>query len=276
MALLEASALTKRYPLGRNRGWLTAVDAVDLDVDKGEVLGIVGESGSGKTTLSRMIVQLVAPTSGRLVFDGIDVARAGRAERAQLRRRIQIIFQDPQSSLDPRMRLDAIVAEGLYYSKLSQSARGRRVGELLEMVGLHAGMLRNYPHQLSGGERQRVGIARALACEPELLIADEPVSALDASVQGQVLNLLRNLQRKHGMAMLFIAHELPVARYMSDRIAVMQTGRIVELRPADALFEAPEDPYTRALLDAMPSYGRRGRDELAEQAARWQAAGGAA
>jgi ABC-type glutathione transport system ATPase component len=270
MALLEASGLTKHYAtggsLGRARGRLTAVvDGVDLEVDAGEVVSVVGESGSGKTTLSRMIVQLIAPSSGRLVFDGIDFATAGRAERARLRRRIQIIFQDPQSSLDPRMRLDAIVAEGLYHSRLSRDERRRRSGELLEQVGLHAAMLRNYPHQLSGGERQRVGIARALACEPELLVADEPVSALDASIQGQVLNLLRAIQREHGMAMLFVTHELPVARYMADRIAVMQSGRIVELREADALFEQPEHPYTRALLEAMPSYGRRGRDELEQR-----------
>ena len=263
MALLEASGLTKRYR------HLTAVDGVDLEIGAGEVVGVVGESGSGKTTLSRMIVQLIAPSAGRLVFDGIDFARARRAERARLRRRIQIIFQDPQSSLDPRMRLDAIVAEGLYHSRLPRDERRRRTGELLEMVGLYAGMARLYPHQLSGGERQRVGIARALACRPDLLIADEPVSALDASIQGQVLNLLRTIQREHGMAMLFVTHELPVARYMSDRIAVMQTGRIVELREADELFERPEHPYTRTLLEAMPSYGRRGREELAD---RWGAA----
>lgn len=258
-ALLSIERVSKDFPVrapGRKRGRLSAVHDVSLELFRGETLGIVGESGSGKSTLARMLVQLLSITSGEVRFDGIRLTNADRHQRLELRRRIQMIFQDPQSSLDPRMRLDAIVAEGLYHSDLSRSAKRTRVGELLELVGLGPSMMRSYPHQLSGGERQRVGIARALAAEPDLLVADEPVSALDASVQGQVLNLLKTLKAERGLSMIFVAHELPVARYMSDRVAVMQLGRVVELAPADDLFRAPAHPYTQALISAMPAYGR--------------------
>jgi oligopeptide/dipeptide ABC transporter ATP-binding protein len=260
--LLQVRGLTKRYPvgranlLGRRHSFLSALDGVDLDVARGESVGVVGESGSGKTTLARLLVRLIRPTAGSILFDGIDFATADRVRSRELHRRIQIVFQDPQSSLDPRMRVDAIVAEGLYHSPLDRAQRRRRVGDLLELVGLSAAVMRNYPHQLSGGQRQRVGIARALAAEPDLLIADEPVSALDASVQGQILNLLRGLQRERHLSLVFVAHELPVARFMSDRIAVMHLGKIVELAAADEVFDRPAHPYTQALLAAMPTYGQ--------------------
>ena len=263
--LLEVRGLTKRFPvgsdlLGRARGWLSAVEDVSFDLARGEALGLVGESGSGKTTLSRLLTRLVRPTAGSIVFDGIDIASATREQSRELHRRIQIIFQDPHSSLDPRMRLGSIVGEGLYHARLDRRRRRERVAELLELVGLSAGMVHNYPHQLSGGERQRVGIARALAAEPDLLIADEPVSALDASVQGQILNLLRTLQQERHLSLIFVSHELSVAHFMSDRIAVMHLGKVVELARADELFERPAHPYTQALLSAIPTYGRqRGR-----------------
>jgi oligopeptide transport system ATP-binding protein len=265
--LLRARGLTKHFPVGgslvsRRRSWLSAVDGVDLEVGRGEAFGLVGESGSGKSTLARLLVRLIRPTSGEIVFDGIDFGRADRAQSHELYRKIQIVFQDPQSSLDPRMRLEAIVGEGLYHAALTRRDRRRRAGELLELVGLSAAMLRNYPHQLSGGQRQRVGIARALAAEPDLLIADEPVSSLDASVQGQILNLLRDLQRQRRLSLIFVAHELPVARFMSDRIAVMHLGRIVELAAANELFDRPAHPYTQALLSAMPTYGQGAADRL--------------
>ena len=261
-ALLSVEHVSKRFRLsgallGRRAVWLSAVDDVSFVLAPGEVLGIVGESGSGKSTLARMLVQLLEPSSGRIVFCGHDVAGLGRGATRDVRRRIQIVFQDPFSSLDPRMRIRSVIGEGLYHSDLGQRELRIRVAELLETVGLPERMASVYPHQLSGGERQRVGIARALASDPELLIADEPVSALDASVQGQVLNLLRDLQTRRSLAMIFVAHELPVARYMSDRLAVMHRGRIVETGPADDLFEHPAHPYTRALLAAMPSYGQR-------------------
>ncbi len=260
--LLAVEHLSKRFRLhgglsGRGSSWLSAVDDVSFTLAPGEVLGIVGESGSGKSTLARMLVQLLPASSGRIVFRGQDIGAAGRGSTRDVRRRIQIVFQDPFSSLDPRMRIRAVIAEGLYHSGLGRREQDVRVVELLETVGLPERMATVYPHQLSGGERQRVGIARALASDPELLIADEPVSALDASVQGQVLNLLRDLQTRRSLAMIFVAHELPVARYMSDRLAVMHRGRIVESGPADDLFEHPAHPYTRALLAAMPSYGQR-------------------
>jgi oligopeptide/dipeptide ABC transporter ATP-binding protein len=204
-----------------------------------------------------MLVRLLTPTEGRIVFHGQDITQPRRRDRRDLCRRIQIVFQDPYSSLDPRMRVSSVIAEGLYHSKLGRQAEKTRIDELLDVVGLPGRVGQVYPHQLSGGERQRVGIARALASDPELLIADEPVSALDASVQGQVLNLLRDLQATRNLAMIFVAHELPVARYMSDWIAVMHMGRLIEFGRADELFDHPAHPYTQALLAAMPSYGQQ-------------------
>ena len=261
-AFLSVEHISKRFRLGgpfagRKAAWLSAVDDVSFTVEPGEVLGLVGESGSGKSTLARMLVQLLAPTGGRIVFRGQDITQLGRRDARDIRRRIQIVFQDPYSSLDPRMRVRAVIGEGLYHSKLGRRALASRVGELLEVVGLPGRMADAYPHQLSGGERQRVGIARALASGPDLLIADEPVSALDASVQGQVLNLLRDLQSTRNLAMIFVAHELPVARYMSDSLAVMHLGRLIEFGRADEVFARPAHPYTQALVAAMPSYGRQ-------------------
>src|SRR4051794_14327253 len=264
-ALLSVRELSKRFPIRlglRERSFVSAVEGVSFDVAAGESFGIVGESGSGKSTLARMLVRLVRPTSGEIVFDRQPFGTLDRRASRELRKRIQIVFQDPQSSLDPRMKVGAVVEEGLYHAALTRRVRAARVAELLDRVGLDPAVARNYPHQLSGGQRQRVGIARALAADPDLLIADEPVSALDASVQGQILNLLRTLQQERRLSLIFVAHELPVARYMSDRVAVMHLGKVVEIADADALFERPAHPYTQALLAAMPTYGQERHRKL--------------
>jgi oligopeptide/dipeptide ABC transporter ATP-binding protein len=259
--LLSVEGLSKQFVVGhlgvrRSPRLLSAVENVSFQVGRGEVLGIVGESGSGKSTLARLIVQLLRPTRGHVIFNGVDLQGADRKKVGTELRRMQFVFQDPQSSLDPRMRIGSVVAEAMHHGELSRREQTVRVGELLDMVGLPPRVSKNFPHQLSGGERQRVGIARALASDPLLLIADEPVSALDASIQGQVLNLLRDLQEARGLSMIFIAHELPVARYMADRLAVMHLGRLVELGQADQIFLQPAHPYTQALIAASPTYGR--------------------
>lgn len=259
--ILLVEHLTKRYAarhdlLGRVRSRVSAVDDVSFSMRRGETLAVVGESGSGKSTLARLVVRLTAPTSGRMVFEGIDVGTARGTASRDLHRKIQIVFQDPYSSLDPRQVVGRIIAEGLHYSGLDRAARKRRVLECMESVGLPAAMISNFPHQLSGGQRQRVGIARMLAADADLVVADEPVSALDGSIQGQVLNLLRKLQSERGLTMLFITHDLSVARYMADRIAVMHLGRVVEFAPTERLFERPAHPYTQALLSAVPRFGR--------------------
>jgi oligopeptide/dipeptide ABC transporter ATP-binding protein len=259
--LLEVEGLSKYFVVGHSGAMrtprrLSAVQDVSFSLGRGEVLGVVGESGSGKSTLARLIAQLVRPSAGRIVFDGVDLVSADRRQAQMALRRLQFVFQDPHSSLDPRMRVGSIVAEGLHHSGLSRAARAGRVAELLELVGLQSRVARNYPHELSGGERQRVGIARALASDPVLLIADEPVSALDASIQGQVLNLLSELQETRKLSMIFITHELPVARFMADRLAVMHLGRFVELGGANDVFLSPAHPYTQALMAANPTYGR--------------------
>ena len=230
-----------------------AVDDVSFGLGAGETLGLVGESGCGKTTLSRLIVRLIEPTAGSVVLDGEEVTDAPRGRLRELRRRMQLIFQDPSGSLNPRMRVGDIVAEPLVVHRISAAAaRQDRVVELLERVGLSADDVGRYPHEFSGGQRQRIGIARALAPSPSLLICDEPVSALDVSVQSQILNLLADLRAELGLAMLFIAHDLAVVRHVSDRIAVMYKGKIVESAPTAALFETPKHPYTQALLAAVP------------------------
>jgi len=235
-------------------GTVRAVDGVSFRLEPGETLGLVGESGCGKSTTARMLVRLVRPTSGRVLLDGTDVTRARGAELTRVRRRMQMVFQDPSSSLDPRRTVAQTLGEVLAVHRLGRSAEDRRVrvGELLEMVGLGASTGHRYPHQLSGGQRQRVGIARALAVEPEVLVLDEPVSALDVSVRAEVMNLLVRLRRELGLSYVFISHDLGMVRHLSDRVAVMYLGRIVELGPWRPVSDEPMHPYTRALRDAVP------------------------
>jgi oligopeptide/dipeptide ABC transporter ATP-binding protein len=256
--LLTVDALTKRYPIARH-WWggvsrtTTAVDAVSCTVSVGETLALVGESGSGKTTTGRCILRLIEPDAGTIRFDGTDVrALAPRALRA-LRQRMQLVFQDPWTSLNPRMRVGDIIGEGLEVHGLaSGTARDARVGALLEEVGLRAEFAQRWPHEFSGGQRQRIGIARALAVNPAFVVCDEAVSALDVSVQAQIINLLRDLQRQRGLSYLFISHDLAVVRHIAHRVAVMFAGRVVETAPTATLFASPQHPYTRALLDAIP------------------------
>jgi ABC-type oligopeptide transport system ATPase subunit len=257
MPLLEVRNLVKEF--GRQGGLLRrgrvvrAVDDVTFAIDEGETFGLVGESGSGKTTTGRCILRLVEPTSGQVRFQGEDVLAFSRARMRQARRDMQIVFQDPYSSLNPRMRVGAIVEEPLIIHGIgSKLERRARVSELFELVGLDPGQMTRYPHQFSGGQRQRIGLARALALNPSLIIADEPVSALDVSVQAQVVNLLMDLQQRLKLTYLFIAHDLRLVRHICSRVAVMYLGRIVELGPTERLFEAPAHPYTRALLSAIP------------------------
>ena len=257
MPLLEVHNLTKEFSRRRGifgkAGVVRAVDGVSFAIEEGETFGLVGESGSGKTTTGRCILRLIEPTSGEVRFRGEDVLAFSRARMRQARRDMQIVFQDPFSSLNPRMRVRAIVEEPLIIHGIGTKAERRaRVEELFGLVGLDASQLERYPHQFSGGQRQRIGLARALALNPSLVIADEPVSALDVSVQAQVVNLLMELQERLKLTYLFIAHDLRLVRHICDRVAVMYLGRIVELARAEALFEAPTHPYTKALLSAIP------------------------
>jgi oligopeptide/dipeptide ABC transporter ATP-binding protein len=255
--LLEVRNLKTYFPvrggwLGRKQ-YVRAVDGVDLSVRCGSTLGLVGESGSGKTTVGRTILRLVEHTAGAVRFDGMDVLEMRAAELRRLRRRMQIIFQDPVGSLNPRMTVGDIVAEPLAVHDLVPRRRRRiRAGELMERVGLAAAYVNRYPHEFSGGQRQRIGIARALAAQPDFIVCDEPVSALDVSIQAQILNLLRDLQGEMGLTYLFIAHNLAVVEHFADDVAVMYLGRIVEQAPADILYANPTHPYTQALLSAVP------------------------
>jgi peptide/nickel transport system ATP-binding protein/oligopeptide transport system ATP-binding protein len=257
-ALLSVKDLFKYFPikgglLRRTVAHVKAVDGVSFTVQRGETLGLVGESGCGKTTVGRTLLNLEKPTSGEVLFDGQDVFRASGKQLRALRRNMQIIFQDPYASLDPRVTVGESVAEGLVIHGMgSRAERTERVRQALLKVGLHPGHMQRFPHQFSGGQRQRIGIARALVLEPRLLVCDEPVSALDVSVQSQVLNLLRSLQQEFGLTYLFVAHNLSVVEHISHRVAVMYLGRIVELTQRVALFRQPMHPYTRALISAIP------------------------
>jgi oligopeptide transport system ATP-binding protein len=264
VALVEIRNLTKVFELGesafggRGAGTVRAVDEVSLDIYAGEALGLVGESGSGKSTLGRLILRLIEPTSGGVFFDGCDVLRANALELRRLRRDMQIIFQDPFGSLDPRYRVEDVIAEPLllhhktFPESRSRAGRRQRVRELLRAVGMDESAMARYPHEFSGGQRQRIGIARALALRPKFIVADEPVSALDVSVGAQIVNLLQQLQREFGLTYLFISHSMPVVRYLSNRIAVMYQGKIVEVGNTDEITVRPRHEYTRKLLAATP------------------------
>jgi oligopeptide/dipeptide ABC transporter ATP-binding protein len=258
--LISVRDLVKHFPergglARRSRRVVHAVDDVSFDLAAGETLALVGESGSGKTTLGRTVLRLTDPTAGQILFEGKDLARLPRRPLRALRRHMQMIFQDPASSLNPRMRVEAIVAEPLEIHGIgaTRDERRARVVALLERVGLSRDALARHPHEFSGGQRQRIGIARALASHPRLIVADEPISALDVSIQAQIVNLLADLQAEQGLAFLFISHDLKVVRHLAHRVAVMYLGQIVELAPVGALYRAPAHPYTRALLSAIPS-----------------------
>ena len=258
--LLEVRDLVKHYPVTqgilfkRQIGAVRAVDGLSFDLASGETLGIVGESGCGKSTLAKVLMRLEPATSGQVLFEGEDILKLKGAALRRMRRKVQMVFQDPYTSLNPRMTVGDIIGEPyeIHSDVAPKKSRRKAVQDLLDVVGLNPEYINRYPHQFSGGQRQRIGIARSLALKPDLIICDEPVSALDVSVRAQILNLLVDLRRAHGMACLFVSHDLAVVRHVCDRVAVMYLGRLAELAPRDALYSAPRHPYTRALLAAVP------------------------
>ena len=251
--LVQAQDLCKYFKISGGR-MLHAVEGVNIEIHRGETLGLVGESGCGKSTLGRTMMGIYKPTKGKLIYDGKEVDLSDKKERFAFAKKAQIIFQDPYASLDPRMTVGSIIAEGMeIHGMYDEKKRQERVAELLDIVGLNREHANRFPHEFSGGQRQRIGIARSLIMEPEFIVADEPISALDVSIRAQVLNLLNDLKKNRGLTSLFIAHDLSVVRFISDRIAVIHKGRIVELAEAEELFRHPLHPYTKALLSAVPN-----------------------
>lgn len=271
--LINIINLKKYFPitkglLRKQVGVVRAVDNVSFYLNKGETLGIVGESGSGKTTLARLLLRLITPTSGKIEFEGRDLFSLNKQELMNFRHKVQIVFQDPHSSLNPRLTIASTIGEGLIIHKLVKNRKERinRIADLLETVGLNPAHMRRYPHEFSGGQRQRIGIARALSVNPEVIIADEPVSSLDVSIQAQILNLLAELQEKFGLTYIFIAHDLKVVEHISTRIIVMYKGKIVEMASKDEIYKNPIHPYTKLLLNSIPNLdpNKRGFQELPE------------